>query len=161
MAYVMDIFVDGGCRGNGQPWAVGAAAAVFKLSRGRQESWYRLLPNYPAPTNQRAEITAIILALQQALKKYRQQYTYHYLEVTIYSDSRYAIRCMTEWIYQWRRNGWRNYAGCGVANRDLIEKASNLDNRLKAEGLVEYVWIPRNQNEDADRICNEVMDNYY
>jgi ribonuclease HI len=70
MVYTMEIYVDGGCRGNGKPGSIGAAAAVFKQKWGRQKTWTRSLPQYPAPTNQRAEITAIIIALQQALAKY-------------------------------------------------------------------------------------------
>jgi ribonuclease HI len=158
MVYRMEIYVDGGCRGNGQPGAIGAAAVVFQLKFGRQDRWTRVLPRYPPPTNQRAEITAIIMALEQALEKYEELDTNPWLDVKIYSDSRYAIGCMTEWVYKWTRNGWRNAAGFEVANRDLIEKASLLDDRLKEEGNVEYIWIPREQNQDADSLCNEVMD---
>ena len=154
----MEIYVDGGCRRNGQPGAIGAAAAIFELKFGRQDRWYKVLPRNPPPTNQRAEITAIILALEQALEKYEQLDKNPWLDVKIYSDSRYAIGCMTEWVYKWSRNGWRNAAGYEVANRDLIEKASDLDDRLKEEGNVEYIWIPREQNQDADSLCNDVMD---
>ncbi|TAQ89226.1 hypothetical protein B7494_g2431 [Chlorociboria aeruginascens] len=155
MVYVMEIYVDGGCRRNGQPGAIGAAAAVFLLRGGRKQVWTYDLPTYPTPTNQRAEIAAIILALEQALEKYDKLHSCPYLDVTIYSDSKYAIGCMTKWIYNWSRNGWTNSAGNEVANRDLIEKASGLDDRLKEEGTVEYIWIPREQNVDADMYCNE------
>jgi len=158
MVYIMEIYVDGGCRGNGQPGAIGAAAAVFKKKYGGYDAWTRSLPRYPPPTNQRAEITAIILALEQALENYEGLDTNPYLDVKIYSDSRYAIGCMTDWIYKWTRNGWINAAGNEVANRDLIQEASDLDDRLKEEGDVEYIWIPREDNQDADRLCNEAMD---
>jgi ribonuclease HI len=158
MVYVMEIYVDGGCRGNGQPGSIGAAAAVFKLRYGGQEVWTSRLASYPRPTNQRAEISAIILALEQALEKYDGLDGSPWLDVTIYSDSRYAVDCMTNWVYKWVRNGWRNAAGQEVANRDLIEKASDLDDQLKEDGKVEYVWIPREKNQDADRACNEELD---
>ncbi|KAE9365870.1 ribonuclease H1 [Stipitochalara longipes BDJ] len=154
----MDIYVDGGCRGNGRPGSIGAAAAVFKLRWGRTTTWTKVLPDYPPPTNQRAEIAAIILALKQALKKYRELDSNPWLDVKIYSDSRYAVGCMNEWIYKWSRNGWINSAGHEVANRDLIQKASDLDDRLKEEGSVEYIWIPRAENEEADEACNDAMD---
>lgn len=158
MVYIMEIYVDGGCRGNGQPGAIGAAAAVFKKRNGKYDAWTKSLPPYPPPTNQRAEITAIILALEQALEKLEELDTNPYLEVKIYSDSRYAIGCMTDWIYKWTRNGWINAAGNEVANRDLIQEASHLDDRLKEEGDVEYIWISREGNQLADRLCNENMD---
>jgi len=158
MVYIMEIYVDGGCRGNGQPGAIGAAAAVFKKRNGKSVAWTKSLPLYPPPTNQRAEITAIILALEQALEKLEELDTNPHLDVKIYSDSRYAIGCMTNWIYKWARNGWINAAGNEVANRDLIQEASHLDDRLKEEGDVEYIWISREENQLADRLCNEDMD---
>jgi len=160
MVYRMEIYVDGGCRGNGRPGSIGAAVAVFQLKFGAQKRWYKILPRQPPPTNQRAEITAIIVALEQALEKYEELDTNPWLDVKIYSDSKYAIGCMTDWIYKWSRNGWRNSAGNPVANRDLIQKASDLDDRLKEEGSVEYIWIPREENQDADEFVNEVMDEF-
>ena len=68
MVYTMEIFVDERCRRNEQSNAIDAAAAVFKLRYGRQKCCFEELPSFPIPTNQRAEITAIILALEQALE---------------------------------------------------------------------------------------------
>ncbi|KAE8383309.1 ribonuclease H-like domain-containing protein [Aspergillus bertholletiae] len=158
MVYIMEIYTDGGCRGNGRPGAIGAAAAVVVKRNGKSTSWTRSLPRYPPPTNQRAEITAICLALELALEKFDQLDTNPQFDVTIYSDSKYAIGCMTTWIYKWARNGWFNAAGNQIANRDLIQEASDLDDRLDEVGNVKYVWIPREKNEVADRLCNEDMD---
>jgi ribonuclease HI len=66
---------------------------------------------------------------------------------------------MNEWIYKWTRNGWRNASGNEVANRELIEEASDLDDQVKELGSVEYIWIPRAENEEADEACNRAMDN--
>ena len=41
---------------------------------------------------------------------------------------------MTEWIYKWANNRWLNSRGVEVANRDLIQKASDLDDELKELG---------------------------
>jgi ribonuclease HI len=158
MVYIMEIYIDGGCRGNGRPEAIGAAAAVFKKRNGGYTAWTKVLPSYPTPTNQRAEITAVILALEQALELYKELDMNPYLDVKIHSDSKYAIGCMTDWIYKWSQNGWINAAGNEVANRDLIEEASGLDDQLKEEGNVKYIWIPREKNELADRLCNEKLD---
>lgn len=158
MVYIMEFYVDGGCRGNGQPGSIGAAAAVMKKKYGKIQYWMRSLPLSPTPTNQRAEIAAIILALEVALEKYDELDTNPYLDVTIYSDSKYAVECMNNWIHKWRNNGWINAAGYPVANQDLIENASELDERLKVEGDVEYVWIPREKNQLADKYCNEELD---
>ena len=50
-----------------------------------------------------------------------------------------------------------NSTGREVTNRDLIQTASNLDDRLKKEGDVRYVWIPREDNQNADELCSQVM----
>lgn len=156
MGYTMVFYVDGGCRNNGYSNAIGAAAAVQMLRGGGHRSWYRQI--YDNPTNQRAEITAIIIALQEALQAYDELDTNPYLHLTIYSDSRYAIGCMTDWIYKWTRNGWINSAGNPVANRDLIQEASDLDDEVKALGDVTYRYIPRSENELADGYCNDALD---
>lgn len=61
-------------------------------------------------------------------------------------------------ILRWSNNGWINAAGNPVANQDLIRVASDLDDRLKEEGSVKYIWIPRADNQDADDACNDRMD---
>jgi len=159
----MNIYVDGACRGNGQPGATGAAAAVFKGKFGGLSAYTSVLPQHPTPTNQRAEITAIIIALETALIKYEELDTCPRLYVRIYSDSKYAVSCMNEWIYKWYQNNWTTSAGHEVVNRDLIEKANNLDDEVKAlgDGLsdIKYIWIPREENEEADRYCNQALDN--
>lgn len=157
MVYTMKIYVDGGCRRNGRSDAVAAAAACIKNKWGK----YRIRARYITddPTNQRAEITAIIMALELALAKYKNDLDeMPLMDVEIFSDSRYAVNCMKTWIYKWCRNGWMNSAGNPVANRDLIEEASDLDDQVKEIGTVEYTWIPRSENEVADGACNRAMD---
>ncbi|PYH29101.1 ribonuclease H-like protein [Aspergillus neoniger CBS 115656] len=138
MVYIMKIYVDGGCRANGQPGSIGAAAAAVKSAS--------------------AEITSIILGLRMALDKSDHLYSQPRLDVTIYSDSTYAVICMEKWIYKWISNGWMNRKGIEVANRDLLEKAAVLDGRLKEKGDLQYVWIPREENQYVDKLCNDLMD---
>jgi ribonuclease HI len=158
MVYVIDLYADGGCRGNGQPGAIGAAAVIFKKRKSRWRPKHSVaLPRNPPPTNQRAELTAVILALEKAREQYKKMLTYPNLDVTIHVDSKYAIGCMTKWIHKWRRNGWTNRRGEPVANKDLIMRASALDNELKKLGSVDYEWIPRDENWRADQLCNENM----
>jgi ribonuclease HI len=160
MVYTMVIKVDGGCRANGQQGAIGAAAAVIL---GRNEvilkTWTRELPNHPRATNQRAEISAIILALELALEKYDSLSNTVYMDITIMSDSRHAVECMNTWICKWAQNGWINAKGSKVANQDLIQQASDMDYELNERGRVTYKWIPRSENGAADEACNTCMDN--
>lgn len=98
------------------------------------------------------------MALEWALQRYKTLHSNPKLRITIKSDSRYAIRCMTKWIYKWSRNGWRNARGFEVSNRDLIERVSRLDDLVRDLGSVRYVWIPREENKVADELCNQRLD---
>lgn len=159
MPYKMHMFADGGCRGNGHPYAIGAAAAVLEDRRGGRTTWTRTLPVDPTPTNQRAELTAIILALDQAFVTREEEISGNtYIKLAIFTDSKYAVGCMTEWIQKWTENGWRNAKGNQVANRDLVEEAHDLEFRFNQIGEVKYIWIPREQNRDADSAANDAMD---
>lgn len=160
MVYLMEFNVDGGCRRNGQPDAIGAAACCLQIHYGKRYTWKTCrLDEFPtAPTSQRAEITAIILALEWALERYDGLGGSPRLAVTIRSDSRYAVECMTNWVYNWVRNGWTNSRGFEVANRDLIERASDLDDRVAELGSVDYIWIPRSENGSADALCQQELD---
>ena len=65
---------------------------------------------------------------------------------------------MSTWMNKWSTNGWLNSRGSPVANGDLIQEASNLDEAVRELGDVEYVWIPRSQNAEADEVADLVMD---
>lgn len=67
---------------------------------------------------------------------------------------------MTEWIYKWSKNGWVASSGYAVANKELIQETSDLDDRVADLGTVKYIWIPREQNTDADDFVNEIMDEH-
>lgn len=155
----MEIYVDGGCRGNGTPNAIGAAAAVF-MTNGRVSNTYvqRLPAGNPAPTSQRAELTAMMIALRTTLSRRNELPGSPFINVKVYADSTYAIGCMSQWINTWRRNGFINANNQPVANKDLVRAAGDLLGRVEQVGRVEFVHIPRDQNRDADRVCNEVMD---
>ncbi len=65
---------------------------------------------------------------------------------------------MTGLLETWRGNGWKNSMGRAIADSDLIQEAGRLNDMLRELGKLEYVWIPRNENKDADRACKEAMD---
>ncbi|KAI0393017.1 ribonuclease H-like domain-containing protein [Xylariaceae sp. FL0594] len=159
MVYIMKFYVEGACRGNGQPGSIGAAACCL-AKRNSKNYCYRsyTLAADPMPTNQRAEIVAILIALEWAIEKFNTLNSSPRLAVEIFTDSRYAINCMTSWIYKWSRNGWRTSAGYEITNRDLVEKASVLDDRLRNLGTVEYKWVARSDNVHAAAQCKKVLD---
>lgn len=42
-------------------------------------------------------------------------------------------------------------------NQDLIEEASDLNERLEDLGTVEYKYVPRRKNGHADQVCKKIM----
>lgn len=133
MVYVMEIYTDGGCRvTNGQLGTIGAAAAASKRPNGTFYAWTQPLPRHPLPTNQRAELTGIITALQLALEWLNGRPINTYLWARIFSNSNYAVECMTTWTDLWTGNEWVDAEGNELANQDLLQEAWSLDERLRA-----------------------------
>ncbi|NNF67789.1 MAG: ribonuclease HI [Gammaproteobacteria bacterium] len=136
------IHTDGACRGNPGPGGWGAI-----LSAGKTE---KELSGVESPTtNNRMELTAAIKALQ-ALKRPAQ--------VTLYTDSTYLLRGVTEWMEGWKKRGWRTASKKPVKNRDLWEQLSE----VIEEHDIEWVWVKGHSgdpgNERADLLANIAMD---
>ncbi|KAF3090827.1 hypothetical protein TWF102_009029 [Orbilia oligospora] len=158
MVYIMEFKVDGACRGNGQPGSTAVAAAcLFKQNGSHISKVKYLADNDIVPTSQRAEILAIIVALEWALDKYPKLSRRPRIDVMIKSDSRYAVNSMTTHISRWIDNGWYNAAGRPVANRDLFQRALALENKISRIGQVKYSWISREENLTADMKCREAL----
>lgn len=115
------IYTDGSSLSNGQVGAIGGVGVFF--GKGDQRNISEGLVG-TKQTNQRAELTAIMRALEVAPKDRK---------IIIFSDSNYAIKCATEWFQKWQQGErWVNAAGKPVENRDLIQKLiATLDERYK------------------------------
>jgi ribonuclease HI len=138
---------------------MGVAAAVFSDKFGPTDIYIQNLPSDPPPTNQRAELRGIIIAIEQALVRYRELGSNPELDVKIYTDSTYAIPCMTRWVHTWRNNGWLNESGRTISNKDLVHEASMLDEELGKLGSVEYILIYRQENMHADKASKQALRN--
>ncbi|MFC9965789.1 ribonuclease H family protein [Nocardia ignorata] len=73
----------------------------------------------------------------------------------IESDSQYAIKCASEWIGSWRRNGWRTSTGGAVKNVEIIKQ---IDRAITTrEGPVRFRWVRGHVgnyfNEQADKLA--------
>jgi ribonuclease HI len=101
-------------------------------------------------TNNRMEITAAIMAIK-ALK--------YPCELTIYVDSLYVKRGITEWIDGWRKRNWRNAKGDPIANAELWQE---LDTLVHSGGhVIHWCWVRGHSgvagNERADQLANRGM----
>jgi ribonuclease HI len=114
------IYTDGSSLANGQAGAVGGVGVYFGPGDRRNISEHLAGSKQ---TNQRAELTAILRALEVAPKDRK---------IVILSDSNYAIKCSNEWFIKWRANNWLNAARKPVENKDLIQKIiENLEERQR------------------------------
>lgn len=114
------IYTDGSSLSNGQANAWGGVGVYFGPADKRNISEPLTGTKH---TNQRAELTAIVRALEVAPKDRR---------VVIVTDSRYSIDCVTNWFHNWQRNGWVNSSRKPVENKDLVQKIlDQLEERIR------------------------------
>lgn len=137
------VFTDGSSRGNGKIGSRAGVGVFFGENDPRNVS-ERLVGRQ---TNQRAELTAAIRALESVDSKEN---------LEIYTDSLYTINCVTIWYSAWERRGFVTTARKEVENVDLIKRLKELmDGR---EGYVKFLHVRGHQgihgNEMADLLAN-------
>ena len=79
-------------------------------------------------------------------------------DVTIVTDSRYAIDCVTLWYVNWRKNGWKTSAGKAVENKDLVETIlARIEERGSLQTQTIFEWIKGHANQpgnvEADKLA--------
>jgi ribonuclease HI len=131
----VSLYTDGACSGNPGPGGWGALL-IFgdhrrELSGGARDT-----------TNNRMELQAVIEGIRALNRR---------VPVTIYTDSTYVMKGMTEWISGWKAKGWKTAAKKPVKNEDLWRE---LDAALHGHE-VEWRWVkghagdPGNEAADA------------
>lgn len=128
------ISTDGACIGNPGP---GGWACILRFQGYSRE----MFGFEPRTTNNRMELTAVIKALQTLKEP---------CKVTLYTDSEYVKRGMTEWLSGWKSRGWKRRVKGeykAVLNQDLWME---LD-RLAQPHQISWTWI-RGHADHADNI---------
>ncbi|MGW5386634.1 ribonuclease H family protein [Nocardia sp. NPDC003963] len=97
-------------------------------------------------TNQIAELRAVLEAVQAHPGSD---------PLLIESDSLYAIKCASEWLPNWRNNGWRTSSGSAVKNVEIIRQ---IDHAIAGRpGPVRFRWVRGHVgnyfNEQADALA--------
>ncbi len=99
-------------------------------------------------TNNRMELKAAIEGLK-ALKKH--------CDVTLYTDSQYVKKGITEWLTNWKQKGWKTAARKPVKNIDLWQHLDELQTRHN----VDWHWVKGHAgiegNEKADLLANAAI----
>lgn len=135
-------FTDGACSGNPGP---GGWGAVLQFGDRERE----LYGGADDTTNNRMELTAAIEALK-ALKEP--------CEVSLTTDSTYVKDGITQWLVNWKKNGWKTAARKAVKNQDLWQQLDDQASRHR----IEWRWVKGHsghpENERADALANRGMD---
>ena len=146
----LKIYTDGGCSGNPGPggWAYVIIINTFQgeniiaENKGSQKE----------TTNNRMELTAVIEALR-ALKKINDVPR----QVSVYTDSQYVQKGITEWIRNWKRNSWRTSDKTPVKNKDLWVEIDS----LTVDFVINWEWVRghagNEYNERCDRMTQEAI----
>ena len=136
------IYADGGCRGNPGP---GGWGVVLQAGDRVKELW----GGEASTTNNRMELTAAIRALE-ALKRPA--------TIELHTDSQYVQKGISEWIHNWKRNGWRTADKQPVKNADLWQRLDE----LAGQHRIRWCWVRGHAgqpgNERADALANRAMD---
>ena len=116
----MIIYTDGSCQGNGKSENTGGFGVV--VLDNDENLIYNYSKQTTNTTNNREELKAILYAMIQHGQKELQQWEVKRLEDPIvYSDSAYAVNTLTNWMFNWERNGWKKADNKTPENLDLIQ----------------------------------------
>ena len=138
----VEIFTDGACKGNPGP---GGWGAILRYGTTEKEI-YGASKN---TTNNIMELTAVIESLKNLKKP---------CELIITTDSKYVKNGITEWIHNWKKNGWRTAAKKEVKNKELwIELNSLIQiHSITCDWVKGHSGHP--ENERADLLANVAIE---
>lgn len=138
----VELYTDGACKGNPGP---GGWGALLRYNGTDKE----LFGGAPDTTNNRMEIMAVIEGLKALTRTSK---------VRVTTDSQYVKNGMTQWIENWKKNGWKTAAKKPVKNVDLWQA---LDTQVAAHDVV-WDWVKGHsghpENERADELANKGID---
>ena len=138
----VDLYTDGACSGNPGPGGWGVLIQLddknIELSGGDNET-----------TNNRMELMAAIIALEEINKDYK---------INLYTDSNYVKDGITSWISNWKKNSWKTANKKDVKNKDLWIR---LDSAIKGKDI-SWIWVKGHAgnagNEQADYLARSALE---
>lgn len=151
----ISIYVDGSCKKVKSGETVGAYALVaYDEDTGLRIQ--RETRSQMGITNQRMELEGLLAGFEIAdiyIKRNKDA------EITINSDSAYAIKCATEWPQKWELNDWNNSKGEKIANLKLIQKIYEKHTKFLPPNI-HVQWVKGHTgkadgNDEVDKLAQE------
>ncbi len=125
------VYCDGSCTNNGRAGAR-AGYGVYVTDNGVEKHRHSArLPESDAQTNQRAELLALMYALQYLGESGGTG--------TIYTDSKYAMQCVQTWGPTWETAGWKKADKKPILHLDIIQPLCGLWNMVKSRVTLQHV----------------------
>ena len=134
------IYTDGACSGNPGP---GGWGAVILDQDDKQKN---ISGSEKNTTNNRMELLAAIMSLKKIKSN---------SEVVIFTDSTYVKNGITEWMKNWKKNGWKNSNKKPVKNKDLWVK---LDKLCEANNVT-WKWVKGHSTNEFNNLADELATN--
>jgi len=139
--FPITLFTDGAAKGNPGPGGWGAIVVtpdghILELGGGS-----------PHTTNNKMELGGAIAALRHVADRPE--------PVVIYTDSTYLIQGITQWVWGWRKRGWKTAQGTDVLNRDLWEELSALTG-ARSRGSLDWRWVRGHVGTPGNERCDEI-----
>lgn len=129
----IEIFTDGSSRGNPGP---GGYGVILRCG----EHYKELSAGFPETTNNRMELTAVIVGLE-AVKR-------HNAEIILYSDSKYVIDSVNKgWVFGWERKNFEKRL-----NADLWIRFLSVYRRHR----VTFVWVKGHADNPMNNRCDQL-----
>ena len=130
---MIKIYTDGSCLGN--PGDGGWAAIIIE-----NEKKTHIKGSKKDTTNNQMELLAPIKALEKIPQGSK---------VQIFTDSKYVKSGITEWIHNWKKNGWKTANKQPVKNQNLWTELDNMTIAYE----IEWIWV---KGHSSDKLNNEV-----
>jgi len=165
---MLHIFTDGACSSNGKVKAKAGFSVVFWNLPGSGSSeesdqpfgLAERVPDSEPQTNQRAELRGMVKAFEEIQRRQLKG------TITIWTDSDYVKKCVTEWGPQWKARGWRRAANAKkpLEHLDLlkpmIEYYEQSQHFIRIQHVAAHTKkqeFPWTGNEMADRFATQVL----
>jgi ribonuclease HI len=73
-------------------------------------------------------------------------------QIIIYTDSKYVMNGISEWIEGWKKNGWKNSAKKPIKNVDLWQE---LDEQSSKHDI-KWVWVKGHNGNKYNEIADQL-----
>lgn len=137
------VFTDGACSGNPGRGGWGAVIVlpqgeVIELGGGAEQT-----------TNNRMELAGTI----HSLNKLRATKG----PIDLWTDSVYVIRGITQWVFGWKKRGWKTAEGNDVANKDLWQVLlEEVTSRKIGEQKINWYFVKGHAGVPGNERCDEI-----